>query len=126
MENMAAIALIRRDDGKILSVWNKRFGAWALPGGRVEEGETPKDALHREIKEELGCAVEIDDRVFEGIFLSANDDGVKTRVYTYSAKLLGTPTECEEGCPPTWFTVDEFKEWSIACDYYDEMLAALM
>lgn len=32
---------------------------WELPGGKVEPGETPHDALVREISEELGCTVEV-------------------------------------------------------------------
>lgn len=32
-------------------------GRWELPGGRVESGEEPGDALVREIAEELGCRV---------------------------------------------------------------------
>jgi 8-oxo-dGTP diphosphatase len=36
-----------------------RAGQWEFPGGKVEPGERDEDALAREIREELGCAVEV-------------------------------------------------------------------
>lgn len=34
-------------------------GRWEFPGGKVEAGELPEDALVREIGEELGCVIEV-------------------------------------------------------------------
>lgn len=34
-------------------------GGWELPGGKVEDGEDPADAVVREVAEELGCAIDV-------------------------------------------------------------------
>jgi len=51
------------EDGRVLLTQRKRGahleGAWEFPGGKVEEGEDPRDALRRELKEELGIDVSV-------------------------------------------------------------------
>ena len=46
------VLLAKRPEGKTLA------GLWEFPGGKVEHGERPEDALIRELNEELGINVE--------------------------------------------------------------------
>jgi cysteine synthase B len=57
IERSGKLLLTRRAPGQILSGW------WEFPGGKVEEGESSRQALARELKEELGIAAEIGERI---------------------------------------------------------------
>lgn len=54
-------AVIQQQDGRILIAQRPPgktlAGLWEFPGGKVDPGEEPSQALHREIMEELGCEV---------------------------------------------------------------------
>lgn len=53
----AAVAYVTREDGRMLVVWNKRYSGWTMPGGLVEKGETPVQAVMRELFEETGLGL---------------------------------------------------------------------
>jgi 8-oxo-dGTP diphosphatase len=54
-------------EGKILVCQRTRHQTmplkWEFPGGKIEDGEQPRDALHRELEEELGIDATIGDEV---------------------------------------------------------------
>ena len=60
---VVAAAILSADGKQVLAARRtsppEAAGRWELPGGKVEEGETPEAALIREIGEELGCLIEV-------------------------------------------------------------------
>lgn len=54
----AAGALFFDEQGRILLLEPTYKDHWEIPGGYIEQGETPSQACHREISEELGLSVE--------------------------------------------------------------------
>jgi 8-oxo-dGTP pyrophosphatase MutT (NUDIX family) len=60
-QRVAAYALLTRDDRVLLTQMSSRTriqGRWTLPGGGIDHGEDPRDALRREVYEETGLHVE--------------------------------------------------------------------
>lgn len=57
-DTRVAAAIIVRE-GRVLAARraDNEAGGWEFPGGKVEDGETPLQALERELSEELGCSV---------------------------------------------------------------------
>ena len=51
------------DLDQVLIAKRRKDAYWEFPGGKIEPGESPRECLLREIKEELNIAVRIGDRV---------------------------------------------------------------
>ena len=60
------VAAVIRDRNRIFATQRgsgNMKGGWEFPGGKIEENETPKQALVREIKEELDTEIEVGDLI---------------------------------------------------------------
>lgn len=63
MKKIRVVAAIIHDETKIFATqrgYGDLKGGWEFPGGKIEEGETPEEALIREIHEELETEIKIE------------------------------------------------------------------
>ena len=62
MKTVKVVAAVIRDGNQIFATargYGEFKGQWEFPGGKMEAGETPRQALVREIKEELDTDIEV-------------------------------------------------------------------
>lgn len=112
---VAVIALVTWDDRVLLirRAVNPMKGKWALPGGYMDAGEMPADALMRELREEVALDVEVTGLL--DIFAMAGpgvvNSGIVLAYGATSRRDEPAPLTCDDdACEAAWFKADELPE----------------
>jgi 8-oxo-dGTP diphosphatase len=116
------VLLIRRGTAPLL-------GEWSLPGGVLECGETLREAVVREAREETGLVVETDEMlgVYERVI---RDDEGRVRYHYVLIDFLCRPISGDlkagsDAADVRWFTRDELPALNLAYDANDVVLKGL-
>ncbi len=98
---MAAGALFRDEDGRVLLVDPTYKPTWDLPGGAVEKEESPHAACRREVAEELGLD-RPPGRVLVVDWVPSRPERPEGLIVVYDGGVrAGTVISLEDGCPVT-------------------------
>ena len=107
MKHIEVVAAIIQRDGAYFATqrgYGEFEGMWEFPGGKIEPGETPENALKREIQEELGIDITIDK------FLCTTDYDYPSFHLTMHCYLCTSNTqsiELHEHLSAKWITQNE-------------------
>ena len=107
MEKKNVVAAIIRKGDKIFAT-QRGYGEWKdwweFPGGKMEEGESPEEALCREIKEELSAEIQID-RFLHTV--EYDYPKFHLTMHCYICSLLGDALHLNEHESARWLTRDD-------------------
>jgi len=113
IEREAARAIVFDKNNNIALLHATKNNYHKLPGGGVEEGEDIKEALSREMMEEIGCQI-TDIKELGIIEEYRNEDSLHQISHCFVAKLDGkkgkpkfTQSEIEEGFRPVWVSLND-------------------
>ena len=121
MRTVVVAAGVIIEAGRVLLTQRKAgahlAGLWEFPGGKVETGEDPRDALRRELEEELGIAATVGDIV--DVAFHRYDEGADASAHKAVLLLFYEATRTRESPAPRALDVAAFA-WATAAELEPE------
>ena len=93
LSKLGAFAVIFNQNQQVMLCHRRDQDLWNLPGGGVEPGELPEQAIIREIKEEIGCKAEI--KMLTGIYHKPEQNEI---VFQYIAVITDGTASLSDEC----------------------------
>lgn len=98
------VLVLRRSSGSIA-------GSWEFPGGKVDSGESPEQALQRELQEELGVESRVREELARAFFVHRNR---RFELRAFRVDLDGTAFVLTDHDAVQWLRLDEIDGVSLA------------
>lgn len=107
-----AVGVIVRDGGEVFIQRRPEHkmlgGLWEFPGGKVEPGESPEAAAHREVREELGVEVSVDRKVTT---VRHEYTHLRVTLHAFLCRVVqGEPSPCDAEAW-TWTPLDDLARY---------------
>lgn len=110
MKSVEVAAAVIYKEGKYFATqrgYGEFEGMWEFPGGKIEPGETPQEALKREIQEELGIDIEIN------VHLCTTEydyTSFHLTMYCYLCNIISGQMELREHKSALWLAPDSLDQ----------------
>ncbi|WP_328725614.1 NUDIX hydrolase [Streptomyces sp. NBC_00259] len=106
LHSVSVAGAVVREDGRLLAIRRADNGTWELPGGVLELTEAPEDGVAREVWEETGIRVEVDE--LTGVYKNMTR-GIVALVFRCKPSG-GIERTSSESTAVDWLTPDEVAE----------------
>ena len=117
---VVGVGVVVVEDGSILLVQRGRDpgrGLWAVPGGKVRQGEPMREAARREVREETGLDVEIGHVIWTGEHI---DDDFHIVLLDFAGSVLGGDLRAADDAEDVrWVSLRDVADYPLTPTMYD-------